>query len=228
MLPDCGLRCCHDSVPERPRAAALGAGFFGSMSWRAWAGSPVRRCRESSRAVSCDGGSIFGVGVSASLSWMLRGVSARERCDWGVVGLSGDRERARSGVLVSTHTDKTRTGAQHTCSAGESLAAALYQVLLELLDPLGVLLVSLLRHGAHPLEEGLGVDVVWVGHGGDGRLGCTRAGRGSTSRWSSCKRTYCTHTSVESELINGRHTDVELDERALGSLGRAPVDVLCG
>lgn len=31
MLPDCGLRC-HDSVPERPRAAALGAGFLGSVS----------------------------------------------------------------------------------------------------------------------------------------------------------------------------------------------------
>jgi hypothetical protein len=33
MLPDCGL-CFHERVPERPNAAALVAGFFGSMSSR--------------------------------------------------------------------------------------------------------------------------------------------------------------------------------------------------
>lgn len=52
MLPDCGLRCCHDSVPDRRNAAALGAGFFGSASSRARSGEPVRRWRESSRADS--------------------------------------------------------------------------------------------------------------------------------------------------------------------------------
>lgn len=42
-LPDCGL-CFHDSVPERPNAAALVTGFLGSMSSRVvGAGEPVRR-----------------------------------------------------------------------------------------------------------------------------------------------------------------------------------------
>lgn len=94
-LPDCG-RLCHESVPERPNAAALGAGFFGSSSSRSCAGDPVRRCSESSRADCCDGGSMVGVGVSAALSCTSRGVSAAERSDCGVVGLSGESERARS------------------------------------------------------------------------------------------------------------------------------------
>jgi hypothetical protein len=44
-------------------------------------------------------------------------------------------------------------GGQHTCSAGKPLAAALDELLLELLDPVGVLLVSLLRHCSHALQE---------------------------------------------------------------------------
>lgn len=96
-LPDCGL-CFHERVPERPRAAALGAGFLGSVSSRVMgAGEPVRRWSESSRAVSWGGGLIVGVGVEAALSCMLRGLSAAVACsDWGVEGLSGEIERARS------------------------------------------------------------------------------------------------------------------------------------
>jgi hypothetical protein len=95
-LPDCGL-CFHDRVPERPNAAALAAGFFGSMSSSVMgAGSLVRRCSDSSRAVSGSGGLMTGAGVLAALSCTLRGVPAAERSDCGVVGLSGDMERARS------------------------------------------------------------------------------------------------------------------------------------
>lgn len=106
-VPDWGLRC-HESVPERLNAAALGAGFFGSTSSRACAGGePVRRCSDSSRAACCDcedGGSMTGVGVSESFgvpsSFVgdLSGCCARELLgvSWGVVGLSGERERARS------------------------------------------------------------------------------------------------------------------------------------
>jgi hypothetical protein len=102
MLPDCGL-CFHESVPERPSAAALVAGFLGSMSSRViGAGGLVRRCSESSRAaVSCDGGLMTGVGVLAAFSCTVRGVPAAERIDWGVVGLSGDIERARSVCTVN-------------------------------------------------------------------------------------------------------------------------------
>jgi hypothetical protein len=91
---DCGLRC-HESVPDRPNAAALGAVFFGSSPSGASAGGLVRRCKESSRADCCDGGSIAGVGVSVSVAdcsdcGVCVGVCV------GVVGLSGDRVRARS------------------------------------------------------------------------------------------------------------------------------------
>ena len=66
MLPDCGL-CFHESVPERPNAAALVTGFFGSVSSRVvGAGELVRRCSESSWAVSSDGGLMTGVGVLAA------------------------------------------------------------------------------------------------------------------------------------------------------------------
>jgi hypothetical protein len=84
-LPDCG-RCFHERVPERPRAAALATGFFGSVSSSVMgAGSLVRRCSESSRAVvSCNGGLMTGVGVLAAFSCMLRGVPAAERGDCGV------------------------------------------------------------------------------------------------------------------------------------------------
>jgi hypothetical protein len=102
MLPDCGL-CFHDSVPERPNAAALAAGLFGSISSRgmgagagAGAGELVRRCSDSSRAASYRGGLMTGVGVLAAFSCISRGVPAAERSDCGVVGLSGDMERARS------------------------------------------------------------------------------------------------------------------------------------
>lgn len=102
MLPDCG-RCFHERVPERPRAAALGVGFLGSVSSRVvGAGEPVRRWSESSRAVSRGAGLIVGVGVLAALSCMLRGLSAATACsDWGVDGLSGEIERARS--VVAKH-----------------------------------------------------------------------------------------------------------------------------
>lgn len=96
MLPDCG-RCFHERVPERPSAAALATGFFGSVSSRVMgAGSLVRRCSESSRAVSSGGGLMTGVGVLAAFSCTFRGVPAAERSDCGVLGLSGDIERARS------------------------------------------------------------------------------------------------------------------------------------
>jgi hypothetical protein len=99
MLPDCG-RLFHERVPERPNAAALAAGFLGSMSSRAMgAGALVRRCRLSSRASSGGGGLMTGVGVLAAFSWTLRGVPAAERSDCGVVGLSGEMERARSVVM---------------------------------------------------------------------------------------------------------------------------------
>jgi hypothetical protein len=97
MLPDCGL-CFHERVPERPNAAALATGFFGSVSSSVMgAGSLVRRWSESSRAVvSCNGGLMTGAGVLAAFSCMLRGVPAAERGDCGVKGLSGEMERARS------------------------------------------------------------------------------------------------------------------------------------
>jgi hypothetical protein len=95
-LPDCG-RWFHERVPERPNAAALAAGFLGSVSSRAMgAGALVRRCSDSSRALSCGGGLIRGAGMLAALSCTLRGVPAAERSDCGVVGLSGEMERARS------------------------------------------------------------------------------------------------------------------------------------
>lgn len=96
-LPDCG-RCFHESVPERPNAAALATGRLGSVSSSVMgAGSLVSRCSESSRAWSCcAGGLMTGVGVLAAFSWTPRGVSAAERMDCGVVGLSGEMERARS------------------------------------------------------------------------------------------------------------------------------------
>lgn len=98
MLPDCG-RCFHDSVPDRPRAAALVAGFLGSASscvTAASAGELVSCCSESSRAASWDGGLMVGAGVVAALSCTAFGVPAAERGDCGVYGLSGEIERARS------------------------------------------------------------------------------------------------------------------------------------
>jgi hypothetical protein len=84
MLPDCGL-CFHDNVPDRPNAAALVAGFLGSMSSRVnGAGELGRCCTESSRAVSCEGGLIAGVGVLTAFSCTVRGVPAWERGDCGV------------------------------------------------------------------------------------------------------------------------------------------------
>jgi hypothetical protein len=101
-LPDCGRRWFHESVPERPKAAALATGFFGSVSSSVvGAGGLVRRCSVSSRAVS-DGGLMKGVGVLAALSCMSRGVPAAERIDCGVLGLSGEMDRARSGYKTST------------------------------------------------------------------------------------------------------------------------------
>jgi hypothetical protein len=95
-LPDCGRRWFHESV------AALATGFFGSVSSSVvGAGGLVRRCSVSSRAVS-DGGLMKGVGVLAALSCMSRGVPAAERSDCGVLGLSGEMDRARSGYKTST------------------------------------------------------------------------------------------------------------------------------
>lgn len=104
MLPDCG-RCFHDKVPDLPRAAALVAGFLGSMSSRVMVvdvdvgrggGELVSWCSESSRAASRAGGLMVGVGVVAAFSCMALGVPTTERGDWGVYGLSGEIERARS------------------------------------------------------------------------------------------------------------------------------------
>ena len=88
-LPDLG-RCFHERVPERPRAAALVAGFLGSVSSAAGVGAVVvvllldRRCRASARALSagCRGGLAGLIGLMAG--------------DCGVEGLSGEMERARS------------------------------------------------------------------------------------------------------------------------------------
>jgi hypothetical protein len=96
VLPDCGL-CFQERVPDRPNAAALVAGFFGSVSSSVVGGGElVRRCNDSSWAVSCGGGLMTGAGVLAAFSCMLRGVPAAERSDCGVFGLSGEIERARS------------------------------------------------------------------------------------------------------------------------------------
>jgi hypothetical protein len=84
MLPDFGL-WFHDRVPERPNAAALVAGFLGSVSSRVdGVGELVRRCSESSRAASWGGGLMAGVGVLAAFSCTMRGVAVAERGDWGV------------------------------------------------------------------------------------------------------------------------------------------------
>lgn len=178
-LPDCG-RCFQDSVPERPKAAALVAGFLGSVSSRAvGAGELVNRCSDSSRGASCGGGSMagvsVGVGVLAAFSCNSRGVPAPERIDCGVEGLSGDMERARSvcktsAVLMQGSSHGQRVGravGPQTCSARQSLASALYEFLFQLLHPFGILLVSLLAQLPDALHE-LG-RVNFLGHG-DGRL----------------------------------------------------------
>ena len=120
MLPDCGL-CFHDRVPERPSAAALVTGFLGSVSSTALgAGEPVRRCSDSSRAASCGGGLMAGVGVLAAFSCTARGVSAAERSDCGVEGLSGEMERARSvwQNISTVHAGyREQRVRAHTCSA---------------------------------------------------------------------------------------------------------------
>ena len=97
MLPDWGL-CVHDSVPVRPKAAALAAGFLGSTSSSVAMGGGVlvSWCRASSRAASGAGGLMVGAGVVAALSWTALGVPAAERGDCGVYGLSGEIERDRS------------------------------------------------------------------------------------------------------------------------------------
>jgi hypothetical protein len=109
MLPDCGL-CFHDNVPDLPKAAALVAGFLGSMSSRVnvvgsdvGGGELVSWCSVSSRAASRDGGLRGGAGVAAAFSWTALevGVPATERGDWGVYGLSGEMERARSARRAS-------------------------------------------------------------------------------------------------------------------------------
>ena len=83
MLPDCG-RCFHERVPERPNAAALVAGFCGSLSSVEGAEGLVNCCSDSSRAAasSCAGGGL----MAAVFSCICR----------GVVGFSGEIERARS------------------------------------------------------------------------------------------------------------------------------------
>lgn len=121
MLPDCG-RCFHERVPERPSAAALVAGFLGSLSSAAGVGALVNRCSDSSRAASsCGGGGLMaGVGVLAACCCTCCGVCTEERCsDCGVVGLSGEMERARS-VLSKTSVEPSRQHEKRhapTCSA---------------------------------------------------------------------------------------------------------------
>jgi hypothetical protein len=93
-LPDLG-RCFHESVPERPRAAALVAGFLGSVS--SAAGVVVvlllldRRCRASACAWALSAGGRAG----------LIGLVGFMAGDCGVKGLSGEMERARSVGEVS-------------------------------------------------------------------------------------------------------------------------------
>jgi hypothetical protein len=86
-LPDLG-RCFHESVPERPRAAALVAGFLGSVS--SAVGVVVvlldRRCRASACAWALSAGGRAG----------LIGLVGFMAGDCGVKGLSGEMERARS------------------------------------------------------------------------------------------------------------------------------------
>lgn len=95
MLPDCG-RCFHERVPERPRAAALVAGFGGSLSS---AVGLVNRCSESSRAEAsscCGEGLMVGVSVGVLMAWSCTCCEewAEERCS-GVV-FSGEIDLARS------------------------------------------------------------------------------------------------------------------------------------
>jgi hypothetical protein len=82
-----------------------------------------RRWRRASWAVSCAGGLMMGVGVLAAFSWTSRGVPAADRSDCGVVGLSGEMERARSASediscrLCGSRQRAGRTRHVHTCSA---------------------------------------------------------------------------------------------------------------
>ena len=96
MLPDCG-RCFHERVPERPRAAALVAGFGGSLSSVVvvGAGELVNRCSESSRAEasSCEG-LMVGVGVLMAWSCTCCEEYTEERCSGAV--FSGEIDLARS------------------------------------------------------------------------------------------------------------------------------------
>jgi hypothetical protein len=102
--------------------------------------------------------------VSAAFCCTLRGVSAAERTDCGVEGLSGESERARS--VCKTHNQQTslqNTNAatlrpRHTCSPCQPLAAALNDLFLELADSLGVLLVALLAQLSNALHKIRGVD----------------------------------------------------------------------
>ena len=122
MLPDCG-RCFHESVPERPRAAALVAGFGGSLSSAVGAGALVNRCSESSRADAsscCGEGLMVGVGVLMAWSCTCWEEYAEERCsDWGVA-FSGEIDLARSCHEISKLDGKSGTTsrvAPRTCSA---------------------------------------------------------------------------------------------------------------
>ena len=123
MLPDWG-RCFHESVPERPRAAALVAGFGGSLSSAAvGAGALVNRCSESSRAEAsscCGEGLMVGVGVLMAWSCTCWEERAEERCsDCGAV-FSGEIDLARSchGISkVNWKSGTTSRVAPRTCTA---------------------------------------------------------------------------------------------------------------
>jgi hypothetical protein len=152
VLPDCG-RCFHERVPERPNAAALVAGFCGSLSSVEGAEGPVNCCSDSSRAAasSCVGGGLMVAGFSCVCR--------------GVVGFSGEIERARSALgeaLVRWSQQQKKWAGAHTCSARESFAPSLNQLLFQLSvsnrlfselpdAPCELLWVDFLRHDLGPL-----------------------------------------------------------------------------
>jgi hypothetical protein len=109
-------------VPERPRAAALVAGFGGSLSSAAVdAGELVNRCSESSRAEAsscCGEGLMVGVGVLMAWSCTCWEEYAEERCSDAV--FSGEIDLARSCHEISKVNGKSGTTsrvAPRTCTA---------------------------------------------------------------------------------------------------------------
>lgn len=145
--------------------------------WVSWAHPP----RGAERASRSDAGGSLRVRHPAKVApcsaWTSqqpfpgRFVVYRRRRWWSVATVGWWACRGRESGRVLRRRRRVSTGSRDcfvytamlTCSAGKTLAPALQQLLLELLNSVCVLLVSLLRQCAHALQEL--VDLFGIGHG---------------------------------------------------------------